>query len=343
MKNPKLSRVFFFLILVLALTGYSYPEKNTAGSIFKEVERVDLKLDKIIFAHINDYVVVPDGFIILIQETARGEYFSLVKLSKKGDVLRVYEKRGNGPGELRYIENLEAFGKSIFVGEMTAPYFHEFNHNLDFIADHRAKRGGKVMHVGNYIGIWADYIPRVNNVDKFYMLGLYDNKTYEFKKYAFEIPEIPALVQSWGGVRKIDENTYAGIYPTQYQIRLYDKELNFKKNLLKDVPGYIVKYSPWKQNPNDVTLDMQKWFKSWSKIESLFYADGKFLLRYMIGEEFFIDIFDKDGKKLVSQYKEPKNKHVNFAEGGFLWLLESYDEDEDSPKNTLIKAKLDIK
>jgi len=343
MTKRKISR----LIALLFIFGFTftiavYPESNDK-SIYKQVERIKLNLEKVVFAAAANIIVLPDGgFLVTIRESLYSDLFSLIKLSKNGDVLKIYDKHGNGPGYLQRVSNCLVKENSILVGEFNAPYIHEFSHNLDFIADHRIKKGGKIYLAGKYIGVWHDHITGDIKHTQYYMLALYDSTSYNFKKYAYEVNDNPAYVYSWGNIVKVDEKTFAGVYATEYQIRILDSEFNLQKKLIKDVPDYIVKYTPWKENPHNLDDSGIKWMESWSKIESVYFYEGKFLLKHMIGKTMFIDVIDQNGKTLVNRFKEDKNKNLILADGKYLWLLET-DKDSDEPKYVMIKATLDLK
>ena len=122
-------------------------------------------------------------------------------------------------------------------------------------------------------------------------------------------------MQRWGGICKIDSATYAGIYPTQYQIRLLDQRLKFKKNLLNKVPEHIKTYHPWKKSPNHLQDDGLKWMHSWSKMQSLFFVQGVFVLKYLYQNDRYLDIIDMNGNILRAAYKEDKNSTHIFSDG----------------------------
>jgi len=135
MTKRKISR----LIALLFIFGFTftiavYPESNDK-SIYKQVERIKLNLEKVVFAAAANIIVLPDGgFLVTIRESLYSDLFSLIKLSKNGDLLKIYDKHVNGPGYLQRVSNCLVKENSILVGEFNAPYIHEFSHNLDFIA-----------------------------------------------------------------------------------------------------------------------------------------------------------------------------------------------------------------
>jgi hypothetical protein len=144
----------------------------------------------------------------------------------------------------------------------------------------------------------------------------------------------------WGGMCKVDNNSYAGVYATKYQIRLFDKNLQHEKGLITIVPKYIKKYHPYKGDPQTFDQTSQKWMESWSKMESIDYVDNKFILGYMQGKSSYLDIINKDGNILHSQYKVGK-KWIAFTDSSHVWWLEEVEDNEDM-KHFLIKSSLNV-
>lgn len=335
---------FQFILIVLLGLGLifpfginSYAANKSQKTIFKEVDRVELDFGNVVFASISKIVPLPDGFVVLVNESAYSVRHTLVKLSKKGKLLNKYDRRGNGPGEIRSIGNIVQLENSILVSESSAPFVHEYSHDLKFVKDHRIKKGGKVLLPGKYIGIWTLNFKKENDKEKAFTLALYDRNTFEFKKFAFEIPEVPAYVFTWGGICRVDENTFAGVYVTQYKIYLFNSEMQLQKTMLGKAPSYIKKYRPWKKSHSHADNTSVEWLHSWSKINDLYYIDGKFVVSYMCEKRRFLDIISLEGETLVANYEESKNSSVIFTEGSFIWQLEWND---DKTTNYLVKTKL---
>jgi hypothetical protein len=329
-----------FLSLNLISATVIYASAKSPENIFKEVDRVKLDFGDVVFANTSKIVPLQDGFIVLIDETAYTKTHTLLKFSKKGTLLNKYDRRGNGPGELRSVGNIIPLENSILVSESSAPFVHEFSHDLKFVKDHRIKKGGKILDLGKYFGIWALNYKRENNKDKVFILALYDRNTFEFKKFAFEIPEVPAYVFTWGGICRVDENTFAGAYVTQHKIYLFDSDLKLKKSILGDLPGYMKKYHPWKKSHSHADNTSVEWLKSWSKIDSLYYIDGKFIVKHLLENKCFLDIISLDGKPLLKNYQESKNSSLLFTEDPYVWLLEWND---DRTTYYLVKVKIELK
>jgi hypothetical protein len=307
------------------------------NSVFIQVDRVDLKLDSYQIAILSQVKPIPDGFILLVKQSSFGDKYALIKVSHKGEIVSIFEKRGNGPGELRSIENIAVAENSIFVSERSAPFVHEYSFDLKLIKDHRIKKGGKLFLLGKYVGIWSLNFNNINDNNKTFILALYDRKTFAFIKVAFEISGVPAFVQRWGGICAIDENQFAGAYTIDYQINVFDSDMNLKKKLISKAPQYIKPYIPWKKSPYNLDKTGIDWMHSWSKIHSIFYVDNKYVLKYLLQKKQYTDIIDKNGKILASELEPKKNRSLIFSQNQFIWQLEW---NEDSTKYALIKLKL---
>lgn len=336
-----MEKKFFIVCIILYMIFSGVNLSGEKKITFKEIERVRLEFNDIVFYSIWQSIKIKDGFVSILTESEKGGRYFLVKFSNEGKILAVYKQYGSGPGDISRINSIADTGNTILIPERTLSYVHEFSYDLKFIRDYRIKKGGNIILIGDYVAIWSVNTPGQKDTDKKYMSALYDLKNFNFKKYAFEITEIPALVQDWGNICKLDHNSYAGIYSTEYQIRIYDRELNFKKNLLNNTPNYISKYSPFNGNPRNVNNEIVKWMESWSRMHELFYADGKLILRYATGKDMFIDIFDKNGKPLAQNIKQNKENYLAFTDGNYFWKYEIKIEGEVE-KYWLVKTKLII-
>jgi hypothetical protein len=327
--------IFLFGSLVVGL--YADDSKNT--DVFQEIERIQLNFGDFVFARITDIEPSPEGFILAVKDSAFGNLYSLVKLSGKGKYLCHYDKRGNGPGELRNIDHIAVSDEFLFVSESNSPYIHKFSHNLEFIQDYRVKRGGGVFLLGSYIGSWGVSFTKVGGKDKTHLLQLYDKNKFEYKKDAFDVSEIPPYVFSWGGMCQVNENTFAGVYCNQFKVFLFDRELNVKGSLISDAPKYVKEYYKWKGDSQTFDSNTDNWLSSWTKMHSIYYVDNKLIVIYMINRKQFIDVYSLEGKPLVKNYLSRKNRFFSFTQDSYCWWLERND---DSTEFTLIKTKIKL-
>lgn len=330
--------MFFIVILT---PGFFWGAQNvTAGTIFTEIERIELDFENVIFAKILDIAAAPDGFLIIASESAHTDKHTLLKFGMDGMLIAKYNRRGNGPGELRYVRGIVAIKDKIFASESAAPFVHEFSQNLKFTKDHRIKNGGKILLLGKYFGIWRPVYENESEKKRASMISLYDRKTFKFKRNVFKVEEIPNFVYDWGGICKLDENTYAGIYVIPYQISLFDAEFQLKKKLLGKVPQYMKKYRPWKQNPQRIDNAAREWVHSWSKITQIYCSDGIFIIQYTHDKKDYLDFVSPEGNVLFENYEEKKNRRVTLTTKNAVWL---YEWNDDRTRHTLIKGKLNIK
>jgi hypothetical protein len=329
--------IILFNVTVLPQTNHA-AGSNPGGTLFSEIERIELKLDDIVFAKLVKLRPLPDGYVLILDQSQSNIQRLLVKIDKKGNYVCKFDKRGNGPGEIREIESMFVTEDSILVSEMTSPFIHKYSHNLEFLKDYRIKRWGIIYDIGKYVGIWAPYYKD----NKTYTLALYDKDTLEFKRHVFEIDEVPMLTHYWGDICKTGGQSFAAIYPKDYQISQYDHEFNRKGIIIDKIPAHIRKYTSPKMDPQKVDHNTIKWFKSWTKMRALYFVDGKYILQYLDKDQMYLDIISVQGELIRAQYKMPERSDYSFSNGKFIWRLLLENEDEEETKYTLIKEKLNL-
>lgn len=328
--------LIFFICFFISI-GFIYSVEN----IFIELEKIKLNIDEILFSRLWQIEQLPDGFVILLSRY--GNSNMIVKLGKNGDVVSIYDKAGNGPGELRNIYNIAVNENSIYACEQSSPYVHEFTHNLKFKKDYRVKKGGKLFILGDkYAGIWGPNYIGEKKVESIKTLSLYSLRDFSHIKFAFPVAEVPALYHYWGDICRINKTTFAGIYPTEYQIKIFDENMELRKQLIKNVPKHIKKYHPYKGNSRLVDQNIADWGSSWSVLKDIFYSEDRFIIKYLYKKNNFFDIIDRSGKIIYSGYKEDKDLHLIFVEKQkYFWhLLTKMTGDEI--KYFLVKHKLKI-
>jgi len=339
-KYSKWGKSMYFLMIVLIISFLNPIYLSAENNIFTEVNRIELKLDQPYY-RMADLKVLEDGFVLILDEAARSfrSYPTIIKTDKDGNIVKKYNKRGYGPGELRRTGKIAADENSIWVSEQNEPWIHEFTHSLEFKKDYKIKnRGNIVINNSKFIGIWSTAYRK----DGVYMIQLYDKKNLEFKKLAFKIEEknIPHFVSTWGGICEVDTNTYAGIYCTEFQIRIFDGDFELKNILLKKTPKYVKKYFPWKKG-EIFNTESREWMKNWTKMHSIFFIDNHFIVVYMYKEQLYLDVIDKYGNVKYSNYKMPENFGYYTSEGNYLWKAKRV-EYQDKIKYYLIKEKSNL-
>lgn len=330
-------------LTVLLLAGFavglfSDVRNSTLTPKLEEVEKIDLQFDDYIFASLVSLKPIKDGFVLLVNESAYGDEYTMIKLSKRGKLLNLYNKRGNGPGEFSRASGVAVLEKSILVFERVAPYIHEFSFDLDFVRDHRIKQGGIGFLLGRYIALQGLYFSKEGKKQIANILALYDRETLEFKKHAVEIGEIPAFVYAWGGFCEVDDNIIAGVYSNIYEIQLFDREMNKTGALEKEISGNFKRFYPWKKNPNKLRESGVKWMHSWTKMHSVFYLDEKYIVTYLQNKKYYYDVISKDGKTLAMGIEGKQNGKYLFTSAAHIWRLDTT-EVEDEKEYALIKMK----
>jgi hypothetical protein len=323
---PYLSTRKIFLLVVCLVGLIAVPYAKTEPALFKDIRRISLDFRDAPIAGVGFIRPLTEGFVVIYNESAFNDSFALARLSSSGIKIKSYKERGNGPGELGAILRLVVTEKSILVSEFKRPIIHEFSHELSFKKDYRIKKPGIIFDLGKHIGVWSLNFSKENNQDKIYMLSVYNRKTFHFIKFSFEIPEVPAFVYLMGGIWPTSKKHYAAIYPTEYQIRLYDENLNFKKNVIKSIPSHVKKYIPWKKSPYSLDNKGYEWMNSWSRLNRLFFIDGRYFIIYWQNKTQYLDIISNDGQLLLKQYVMDKKRTPVFNRKNRIWMLESNDE-----------------
>jgi len=304
-------------------------------------EKIKIKLEtKQDYAYFTHCDILPDGFVVLFEESSSGNTLTLVKFDKNGKHLCDYKARGVGPGELSNVGNIFVGQRSILVCEFLSPVIHEFNLDLKFLKDHRIKLGGKVFYCDDKtIAVWAKHY----HEDLVDLVTLYNRNDLSLKGYTFTINKkmVPAFVHYDGSFRSIDQKGFAGLCPSEYQVKLFNPDFSYNRDLIKNVPSYIKKYFPWNKSTSQVNVnEAEKWLRSWTNMYSLFYIDNLFVISYSEGNNnYFLDIVNSNGDVLFSKFK------IKFfpicAKDNLLWFF-SVDEKDDITTYTLIGNQINM-
>lgn len=326
------------LLMGLAMGMFLGAESGSSIPILEKIEKVDLNFGDVICAYIVGIAPLENGFVLLTNESVYGDKYSLLKLSERGEFIKQYNKRGNGPGEFSRVGSLVVLEKSILVFERSTPFIHEFTFDLEFVRDHRVKQGGKGFLLGNFVAVQGLYFTGGNKDKKNYVLALYDRETFEFKKYAVEVNEVPAFVFTWGGFCEVDNKTIAGVYSNIYEVQLFDRYMNKSGALEKKISGHFEKYYPWKKNPNTLRNDGVKWMHSWAKMHSIFFLEDKFIITYLQNKKYYWDVISMDGKPVAFGLENKADQPFLFTTNSHIWRLETT-EVEDEKEYAIIQMR----
>lgn len=328
------------LVFIIFLSFLLSVSPLHAEKIFHTIERIRIATDDY-YPYINDLTTVPDGYVLLCEQSAATSKPILVKLNLKGISIATYGSHGYGPGELTKVNSLCFSEGEILATEFFTPVIHVFSTSLEFKKDIRIKKGGNILFADKrFIAVWSMHYEK----EFAYMVTLYDRNDYSFKRYAFPISResIPAFVHFYGSFIPIDGNRYAGIYSNSYKIKIFSDDFNFETGLLKNAPAHVKKYRPWKRNRSIVdTMSANDWIASWTVLHSLFYVDGVFLINYREGGNFYIDFASRKGK-IIHTGQKVRWYHL-YSDGKFLWRIERENEDEEEPDLFLVKEKLSLR
>lgn len=341
--------VVYGLIIMLLITNVGLIFGKGVVAEFIDRERIELKLDDVFFSGIMDIDTVPGGFILLISRTPHKPGDLILKVDSKGKLLKQYEKRGYGPGEIKAIRNIVVTEDSIYAIESTTPFVHEYSHDLVFKKDYRVKRGGKLFDAGKYMGIWNAVAATEKGQSKKYALSLYNKEKFSFVRYAFPIKKEPFLVQGWGGICKANGDSFAGVYVNEYYIRQYDPEFLKYSTVNQTIPGHIKKYVKWTGEPNSINNKALSWMESWTKMHSIFWFKNYCILRYLHDGKNFIDVYTSDGVLICGPIKENDDISLRHFDGSYFWMLEEKElKNADHGKTgdinyTLIKAAFRVR
>ena len=321
-------------VLQFALLMLVFSNLFPADSPFQELDTIKIQFGENLFTKIGGVEAFPGGFIFLL---SRGRQNNLIVIvDKSGKIKHVYDKAGNGPGELRDAFNVTSANGYIYACESESSYVHQYTSELKFVKDFRIKRAGKLFVLkDNQFGVWG---PNYTD-DGAFQLALYD-ENFNFKRYEYHVKEIPNLFHFWGGIVNGPENTYAVFYPNSYQIKLFDTDWKLKKSVVKQVPPHIIPYKKYTRNPSHVDNSTVEWSKSWSVLWSLFYSKGKYFVSYLYQSKVFVDVLDEEGRIILKNFQDPKGYHLSFIDhDGELWKLRTENIDEDFPEYCLVKVR----
>ncbi len=326
-----------FIVVIISAILIFYGTVFSQESPYQELETVRLQLEDNLFSSISDVEHIPDGFIVLL---SRGNQNNLiVALDKTGKIKNVYDKTGNGPGELRHVFNLVECKGLIYASEATSPFVRKFTKELKFLKDYRINKAGRLFPLKNeQFGIWG---PNYTD-DGAFQLALYDRE-FNPIRMIYHVKEVPALFHFWGGVVHGPANTYAVFHPVYFQVNFFDENWNFKKKLLDDVPKHVIPYKKYSGSPYTVDNKAIDWSKSWSVLQSVYFSKGNFILKYLYNNRTFIDVFNEEGQLLLKHYQEERGNNLSFMDRDEnLWKLKVVKFDDDDPEYYLVKVKLKI-
>lgn len=334
----------YLVITILLFLGFGH-YVVASKCLLSILDEKPLHLESLVFGYVVDVDPLPDGYVLLLTRSAKGDNDLIVKVDTNGHIRKIYDHRGYGPGEIRGVTNIIVTAKHILAIESQTPFIHQFDHDLNFVNDHRLKTGGKLFELGKYIGVWALKVKTTGKKVSKHLIALYATETFQFVKYAFKIDEEPAFVHTWGGLSRSGNNTYTGIYSNEYSLRFFNSELEQIKRV-DNVPAEVKKrYQAYKDSPFVGSNKALEWVKSWSKMHSVYSLGKCHIIRNMHGDELWVDFYSETGKQLTPGYSMPENTSFIESDGKILLGLKWKEDesDEGNLKYSLVRWKLNSK
>jgi hypothetical protein len=305
--------------------------------IFKEVKRIKIETDNI-YPIVTSMNILKNGFVILFKATSSGNKPLLVTIDKKGTFLSKYDARGYGPGELMEPNNIFISDEEILVSESFNPVIHAYSNKLIFIRDYRIKKGGKILFADKKrLGIWSMFPEK----DLVYLITIYNKENLNHIKYAYSIKKdkVPAFVQYYGNLCRIDKENFAGIYASDFQVNIFDSQIKLKRKLFTGKPAHVKKYHPWKGNRSIVNGNRaEEWINSWTVAYSVLFVDDHFLIYYREKNKFYLDVVDIKGTHIYTKQEMPWVHSL--SDGKHLWRVEKKESTTDELNYYIIQEKL---
>ncbi len=278
-------------VLALAYVGGDYFEVNHEREMkfWGYFERVDS------FFHCqNTFYAVMDAGSITVKRQ------SILVFNESGELIKEFDKRGYGPGEIRRVSSISVLDDRLYLMEAFSGLIHVKDLSLSHIEDLRIEIGGFLaINTKDDLGVWR---PRVGNTTT-HMLTLYDRHTRKarLKAMAMKSADVPPFVSHYGGIASMGDG-YIGVFANDYRPVVLDHEFRFKKRLFNLVPAHVVSYYPWKKDRQKVKYhEMKAWIESWFLMENIFVHDDMILICYSYSGEHYMDIYDKNANLLAAK------------------------------------------
>jgi len=323
------------LSLLISLVIY------VGNDFLTQEKQVKLELDNEYYSNISAMCPADDGGYYLVTDSGGSFSFdnSIFKVSKEGKTIVKFNKKGQGPGEIRNLAGIIQYKGKVFVGERTAPLVHVYDSELNYETDIRTNLGGKLYFVNdNYVGIWNTFFKSENRT---FMLALFSRQEVINSKFYVELKtdEVPFLVQAMGGVCSIGDSKYAAITTKRYQVFLFDTGKGGVQNLFKTEPSHILPYTNYEGDPKRLGKKATDWVFSFTKFAAIFHSNGRLYIYYINGkEESYIDVVTLAGKFLHKKIPMPVHQPL-FLDNDVFGLVKKT-EGEDTNTFHLLRKRI---
>jgi hypothetical protein len=249
------------------------------------------------------------GNIYVIESYPDSEFF-IYKFSPKGEFLRKFGKKGQGPGELQWISALVVSQNGhIKISDMNASKLIEFDPDANFVKEtkvHHAVREVIPLENGYYLGRRN---PKDSAEPRGMYLCLFDAEFNELKKLDFiDMSDMATGKKTPGTIlsfywRAAGNRIYAGNEQRGYEIWIYDLEGNLLRKIRKEYKP--VPYPEEFRRQTEELAVRQPGLNLFARKDMLplnsFFSDDEerlFVMTYEQGksqDEYIHDVFNKDG------------------------------------------------
>lgn len=357
----------FILSMVLLLCGCSHKGDSGRSISFKDVNPLIKTWDEAFGEHeiitfFNDSSDKELYYFGWMGINSEGDYFvydgkvrTIYQFDKSRNFMRTIGRQGQGPGEFDF------------------PRFPRFDEDDNlFLFDNGGKRILKFSSPGYEfeknmkIGRYAQDLYR-DDKGNLFVYSLYSmeykdvlfklSPTGEVTRTAFtpESQDFRVFISRFqtGGFAFLEEsNDLMFLYPYDYELHLFDNDLNLKKILY---PGRSTKYTPKgvpfpkNHDPHRFSPQIIKWWgKKMQPIAPYYFGDGMFLVEVAQFDKYnsksYANIHDIAGNTYAVGLEVP-HSIIRYVKDGYIYIVEdsSVDEKGNATPVRLHRYKLKIK
>jgi len=280
---------------------------------------IDIELESYQYS-LKDVAVDNNYYYVSFSKNQRGTENTLVKVDVHGSVEEIFERNGQGPGELRNVRGLAVVGDKIAVSEGISRLVHLYDKDLRFVMDIKTELGGEIFALsGNRFGIWNTHRGGENTTHMLRIYALESRAIDAPPTYAVEIPtdRIPLFIQAWGGIDQTSDGGFVAIRSSKYQMEKYDINGELEQVLIQEPPSHFTPYEPYSGDPRVVNKEAREWMQTFSKLYGVFCIGDWFGIYYINGrDEGFLDLLDQKGRFVA--------RKIPFPNTPILWRGESF-------------------
>ncbi len=285
-------------VVVNHLEPYKIRGEHTILNLEEEL-RIDFAKDEFVELGLRNPEFVDsdsEGNIYLVDNYRASDFF-ICKFDRKGNFIKNFCRRGQGPGEVQYVYGLEIYGHDrIMVLDPRSKKIVEYDKNGNLMEENRPPPAlGEVtpLENGNYLAYQVSGDP--SSKDYGLSISLFNSRFDEIKTLDFY--DLLKAEKKKKGTRKRDlyywrvanGKIFMGNEQRGYEILVYDSEGNLLKKIRKE-------YEP-AEYPEELRRKMVERFKDDPNVSPLKYTPPF--------NSFFLD---DDGRLFVMTYEQKENR-----------------------------------